>query len=208
MRHTMRQLFEQHQHWNVAEAADGQEAVDKTARLRPDLVVLDFAMPGMNGLQAGDAIRRLNPRVPLILFTAYKDNSLEHQAFNRGFSVVLSKGESANRLIDSARVLVKYGKAEFDARRHSRIQLEGEATIYSDRRGFLPARISDISESGFAATLPVELPPGEVVQAELQLRTGVRKLQAIVRNRNVFRHGFEILGTTLAEEMKALMKES
>jgi CheY-like chemotaxis protein len=109
IREMLRHLFEQNQEWSVAEAANGQDAVEKVAQLRPDLVVLDFSMPVMNGLEAAVAIKRIRPRLPMILFTAYKDDFLEKQAYEKGFSVVVSKGEAANRLIDSARILLRYG---------------------------------------------------------------------------------------------------
>jgi CheY-like chemotaxis protein len=221
----LRHLFEENREWSVAEAADGEDAVNKTAQLRPDLVVLDFSMPVMNGLQAAAAIKRIRPRTPLILFTAYKDDYLEKQAYDKGFNVVVSKGEAENCLIESARVLLMhstdsgakrepYGKdvlretKAVERRTEGRAAVDIEATVHSDRYGFIPARLSDISERGFAAVLPVELSLGEVVSVELHLPQKAKRARAVIRNRNVFRHGFEFLRHISAEEVECLREES
>ena len=70
----------------------------------------------------------------------------------------------------------------------------------------MPGRISDISASGFAAVLPLELPLGELVRAEIHLPFGTKVVEAVVRNRNSFRHGFEFLGSDLSEEIKNWME--
>lgn len=110
VRSKIRQLFEQsYLGWNVIEAADGNDAVKKTQELNPDLVILDFAMPVMNGLEAAALIKLSHPLLPLILFTLHLSDILEERAFAQGISVVVSKSEAANRLVDSARILLRYG---------------------------------------------------------------------------------------------------
>ena len=70
----------------------------------------------------------------------------------------------------------------------------------------IKGRISEISASGFAAVLPLELQFGESVTAEIHLPSGTKTVEAVIRNRRAFRHGFEFLGTDLSEEMKDLMR--
>jgi DNA-binding NarL/FixJ family response regulator len=53
------------------DAVDGREAIEKAAKLHPDLVILDFAMPRLNGLEAASRIRILLPKVPIVMFTMY-----------------------------------------------------------------------------------------------------------------------------------------
>jgi chemotaxis response regulator CheB len=53
------------------DAIDGRDAIEKAAKLEPDLVVLDFAMPRLNGLEAASRIRKLLPGVPIVMFTMY-----------------------------------------------------------------------------------------------------------------------------------------
>lgn len=79
---------------------------------------------------------------------------------------------------------------KLDARRAPRIRLEVDVSIHSQEAGEVAGRTLDISESGISATLPVELPIGEVVKLEIRSRLKPVMVGAVVRNRNVFRYGF------------------
>jgi hypothetical protein len=79
-----------------------------------------------------------------------------------------------------------------ETRRHERLELETEVTVYL-QSGMIPGRTLDISESGMSAILPVELRMGETVELRIKLPITVATVSAVVRNRNVFRHGFEFL---------------
>src|SRR5258708_31465459 len=68
MRRGMRHLLERHPHWTVGgEASDGREAVEKAKQEEPDVIVLDFQMPEMNGLDAAKSITQRSPRVPILM---------------------------------------------------------------------------------------------------------------------------------------------
>jgi hypothetical protein len=79
-----------------------------------------------------------------------------------------------------------------ETRRHRRLELEADVTVRSES-GLLPGRTLDLSESGLSAILLVELQEGETVELKIQLPIGVATARAVVRSRNVFRHGFEFL---------------
>ena len=93
IRRLLRRLIETHSGWMVcADACHGHEAVDKTEELQPDVVVLDLAMPDMNGLQAAREISRKHPGLPMLLFTVQQvSKELTHQALNAGCRGALSK---------------------------------------------------------------------------------------------------------------------
>jgi DNA-binding NarL/FixJ family response regulator len=92
MRHGMRLLLRQHEGWEVCgEAVDGQEAVLKAHQLAPDVVVLDFAMPVMNGIEAARQIRNERPNTPIVLCSMYLDSQLATVAHDAGIASVLSK---------------------------------------------------------------------------------------------------------------------
>ena len=55
------------------EAVNGREAIAKAQQLRPELIVLDLSMPVMNGLDAARVLKRLMPRVPIIMYSAFGD---------------------------------------------------------------------------------------------------------------------------------------
>jgi len=73
------------------EAADGLEGVEKGLELRPDVIILDFSMPLINGLQAALILREMVPNTPIILFTIYKDDVIGRLAHNFGVASVVSK---------------------------------------------------------------------------------------------------------------------
>jgi DNA-binding NarL/FixJ family response regulator len=62
------------------EAADGQEAVEKAATLRPDLIVLDITMPRMNGLEAACAILKSRPDTPILILSVHRSRQLVEEA--------------------------------------------------------------------------------------------------------------------------------
>jgi DNA-binding NarL/FixJ family response regulator len=66
------QLFEREDDYDMcAEAANGQEAIELALKHRPDLIILDFAMPILNGLHAARKLKKIMPEVPIILFTQH-----------------------------------------------------------------------------------------------------------------------------------------
>lgn len=88
MRHGMRLLLRQHEGWEVCgEAVDGQEAVVKAHQLAPDVVVLDFAMPVMNGIEAARQIRKERPNTAIVLCSMYLDSQLATGCMRRGDNI-------------------------------------------------------------------------------------------------------------------------
>ncbi len=92
VRRGIQHLLRQHKGWEVCgEAADGQEAVAKVRQLAPDVVVLDFAMPVMNGIEAARQIHEERPNTAMVLCSMYLDHQLAALAHNVGITSVLSK---------------------------------------------------------------------------------------------------------------------
>ena len=77
------------------EAVDGIDALEKASHLNPDLIILDIAMPRMNGLQTARELRARMYRVPIILFTWYADAVQPEDAAAAGISAVISKSNPA-----------------------------------------------------------------------------------------------------------------
>ena len=92
VRRGMRQLLGRHEGWQICgEAANGQEAVAKVRELAPDVVVLDFAMPTMNGIEAARQIHEERPNTTIVLCSMYLDQQLEKLAQGVGITAVLCK---------------------------------------------------------------------------------------------------------------------
>ena len=78
--------------WTVCgEAQSGSSGVEKFQKLRPELVLLDLAMPDMNGIEVAKQMSALNPAVPLILFTILDIGGIENKAKDAGISTVIPK---------------------------------------------------------------------------------------------------------------------
>lgn len=93
IRMLLRRLLEDHSEWQVCgEASSGSDAVGKASQLTPDLVVLDLAMPGMNGFQAAREIGKHKPQVPMLLLTVQEISvELLNEARRCGFRGAVSK---------------------------------------------------------------------------------------------------------------------
>jgi CheY-like chemotaxis protein len=82
----------------VAEAGSGPDAVSAIDAADPDVVVVDYKMPEVDGLETARRIREARPDQVMILYTAFVDPDLEHRAREVGVSVVLGKVEGLESL--------------------------------------------------------------------------------------------------------------
>src|ERR1700719_5407961 len=81
-------------HWTVCgQAEDGRSGVKKFRELKPDLVLLDLAMPDIDGIEAGRQMHAIDPSVPLVLFTLMDPWGLQSAAHKAGISRVVFKSE-------------------------------------------------------------------------------------------------------------------
>lgn len=87
----------------VGEAVDGLEAVERFAELRPDIVLMDIQMPGLDGLGAIQRIRALEPRAGIIVLTTYPGDSLALRALRAGASGYLLKSCIRKELLETIR---------------------------------------------------------------------------------------------------------
>jgi CheY-like chemotaxis protein len=90
------------QGFRVCNAENGAEAVDKAQVEKPDLIILDLVMPVMNGFEAARALKVLMPHVPLVMFTNVVGPTMEKDARDAGFSALVPKLESVDRLLSHA----------------------------------------------------------------------------------------------------------
>jgi len=91
--------------------------------------------------------------------------------------------------------------ALLDARRDLRFKLHVAVKIDSPSKGSVSGKTLDLSDHGVSATLPIELPVGEVVELDLTLRIGRVNVRAAVRDRNALRHGFEFVEPNPAQHL-------
>jgi DNA-binding NarL/FixJ family response regulator len=89
----------------VGTARDGREALDLAVREKPDVVLLDVRMPGMDGVQAADAIHKALPGVKIIMLTTFDDDAYVQEAIRSGAVGYLLKDISTEELISSIRAV-------------------------------------------------------------------------------------------------------
>lgn len=105
-RSLIRTFLETQAHVEVCgEASDGTEGLEKGLELKPDLVVMDFSMPRVNGLQAAFMLHKIAPEIPIILFTLFKDGILDRLAQAAGVASVVSKSDELTFLADEVQRL-------------------------------------------------------------------------------------------------------
>jgi DNA-binding NarL/FixJ family response regulator len=93
----------------VGTFANGRALVEAAPQLRPDVIVLDIGMPLMNGLNAGQRLKRLMPAVKLIYLTMNQDQDMAAEAFRLGANGYLLKHSAASELVDAIRQVVRGG---------------------------------------------------------------------------------------------------
>jgi CheY-like chemotaxis protein len=106
MRDALCELFEPEDGLELCEqAVNGQDAINKAKVCQPDLIILDFSMPVMNGLEAAGILRTIMPAVPIILFTVHSYDLVSRAADQAGVDAVVSKSELAH-LVKHTRTLL------------------------------------------------------------------------------------------------------
>lgn len=85
----------------VGEAADGQEAIQQVQALQPDTVLMDLAMPVMDGYAAARAIKAENPHIRVIALSVHSSQESRAKAYQAGVDSFIEKGNSLSDLIEA-----------------------------------------------------------------------------------------------------------
>jgi DNA-binding NarL/FixJ family response regulator len=92
VRKSLRTVLQANPDWEICgEAADGESAVALFKELHPNIVILDFQMPGINGIETARRMSEIAPAVPIVLFTQHASSDLEKHAREVGIRSVVSK---------------------------------------------------------------------------------------------------------------------
>ena len=91
----------------VGAVSDGRALIDAATRLRPDIVILDVAMPLMNGIDAARRLKQLQPGIRIVFLTMNEDPDLAAEAFRAGASGYLLKRSAASELLMAIRELMQ-----------------------------------------------------------------------------------------------------
>jgi DNA-binding NarL/FixJ family response regulator len=95
VRQSLRTVLQANPEWEIAgEASNGQDALEIFKTSHPNLVILDFQMPGMNGIETARRILEIAPAMPIVLFTQHASAELEKHARAAGIRSVVSKTDT------------------------------------------------------------------------------------------------------------------
>ncbi|MBI5904679.1 MAG: response regulator transcription factor [Deltaproteobacteria bacterium] len=101
-------ILKLHEDLEVAgEAADGKEAVQKAMKLRPDIVLMDIAMPGLGGLEATIEIRKAQPDVKILVLSQYDDKEYVNRLLTAGVSGYILKHAVGTDLVSAIRAVAR-----------------------------------------------------------------------------------------------------
>jgi len=114
----------------VGEAASGEAALREAERLRPDVVLLDITMPGLNGIQAARKLKELLPSVRILLLTMHNNKEYILEGLRAGADGYALKDAAPRELIEAVRT-VHRGERFFSS---SVLEILAEAGVSSDER--------------------------------------------------------------------------
>ena len=102
----LRTLLESRSSWEIcAEAADGRDAVEKAAKHKPHIAILDIGMPLLNGVEATRHIRKASPATEILILTMHESDDLVQQVVEAGARGYILKDEADRVLLDAVQAL-------------------------------------------------------------------------------------------------------
>ena len=107
VRHYLRAILEQQPSWQViGEARTGAEALDRVQKGPPDVVLLDFQMPDLNGIDIAREMRRLLPQIPILMVTVHMSNQLAAAAKAVGVRGACAKSDVGS-IVEAVQMLLQ-----------------------------------------------------------------------------------------------------
>ena len=91
----------------VCEVSDGLEAVNKAARLQPDLILLDVGLPSMNGIEASRRIRKLSPESKILFVSQESSADVVEEAFRLGAQGYIAKTDAGSELLSAVNAVLR-----------------------------------------------------------------------------------------------------
>jgi DNA-binding NarL/FixJ family response regulator len=106
VRRGIRSLLEAEENFEVcAEASDGRAAVDLTAELKPDVVVMDIGLPGLNGIEATRHIRKSTRRTEVVVLSLHESDHFGREVLAAGARGYVFKSDAAGEVVEAVRAV-------------------------------------------------------------------------------------------------------
>lgn len=189
----LRSLLESKSGWEVCgEASNGREAVEKAAKLKPDIAVLDIAMPLLNGVEATRQIVKVSPKTAILILTMHDSDSLIQEVLSAGALGYVLKDDADRNLIAAVDALSRR-KSYLSSRVTDAATIAGAQAGpgTSDRlsRGRITPREREVlqllaegkSNKEIAAVLGISVKTAETHRANIMLKLNVHSIADLVR---------------------------
>ena len=109
IRRGLRALLSSRPDWIIcAEAATGREAIAQAQRHRPDIVVMDIAMPGLNGLEATRKIRKMLPKTQVVMLSLHYSDQLVREVLDSGARSYILKSDASRDLLNAVEAVTNH----------------------------------------------------------------------------------------------------
>ncbi len=177
--------------WVVAaEAANGREAVELAAALKPDIIVLDLTMPELNGLEAARRIIAVEPAARVLILTAHESDQLVREVLSAGAKGYVLKSDAGRILVAALQALL--GGGSFFTSNVARIVLDGylrsespdvEATdtLSAREREIVQLLAEGNSNKDVARVLKISVKTAETHRSNIMRKMGFGSLPELVR---------------------------
>jgi DNA-binding NarL/FixJ family response regulator len=184
----LRALLESHKGWEVcAEASDGREAVEKAAKFKPDILILDIGMPLLNGVEAARRIHKALPNCEILILTMHQSDELVQQVVEAGARGYILKDE-ADRVLLAAVDALRQHKPYFSTRVSDAADGAGPSDPAKSSRSRLTPREREIlqllaegkSNKEVASLLNISVNTAEAHRANIMLKLDFHSLADLV----------------------------
>jgi DNA-binding NarL/FixJ family response regulator len=190
VRQGLRRLLETQPGWEVCgEAASGREAVAKARQLKPDVAVLDFGMPELNGAEATRQILKETPRTEVMILTMHDAEQLVREVLAAGAHAFVLKSDASRDLVAAVQALLAH--QTFLSPAVSKVVVEGylrgsEVEIPSDRltpreREIVQVIVEGKSNKEIAASLNISVKTVEAHRSHLMHKLNLSSVTELVR---------------------------
>jgi DNA-binding NarL/FixJ family response regulator len=174
----------------VAQAADGRRAVELAAEHRPDIVILDLSMPGLNGLDATRQVLAASPSSRVLILTAHESEQLIREVLSAGAEGYVLKADAAQDLVKAVEALLD-GRTFFTSRVAQAV-LEGYLRSGGEEGAAMPALsarereiVQLLAEGGsnkdIARALRISLKTAETHRGNIMRKMGFESFADLVR---------------------------
>lgn len=190
VRQGLRRLLETQPGWQVCgEASNGREAVEMARQLKPDIAVLDFAMPELNGAEATRQILKVTPRTEVLILTMHDTEQLIHKVLETGARGYVLKSDASRDLVAAVQALLE--RKTFLSPRVSKVVVEGylRGPEIERRANRLTPREREViqlvaegrSNKEVAANLNISVKTVEVHRSHLMHKLNLTSVSELVR---------------------------